>query len=211
MIALLHYAYLKGMRDRSLPVFALMAPVQLAAMTIGFAVATRQLRYPLIALNMDSGDVAAMSILMPSFVATLSAFWTLRTEVATRAIGSFVVATRPVTVVIALVAFATATAIAGMIAAIGAVIILTAQFPEALASVMWLASIASLAGASLGALYVTLFPQPAMLLWSFVAGVPFVPFVFDPANWNRLAVANLILTVICIAVSTFVLRRRCAT
>jgi len=210
MIALLRYAFLKGMRDRSLPIFFLLEPAQVAAMLIGYSVMNRHLHYPLI-MPGDVGDVVGFSVLFPSFVATLSAFWTFRSEVATRAIGSFVVASRPSTVVVALVVFAAATAIGGLIGAITTAAVLTAALPANLASLAPLGVISSLVGASLGALYVTISPQPAMLVWAFIAVIPLAPWIFHPPSTPRLLMIAALVSIVCIGVSAFLLRRRCAT
>ncbi len=211
MIALLHYAFLKGMRDRSLPIFVLMMPVQVAAMIIGYSVINRHLQYPLVGFDWDEGDVAVIAILLPSVVATLSAFWTFRSEVATRAIGSFVIASRPITVVLALIVFAAATATGGSIATTATIAVLTAGLPANLASLAALGILHSFVGASLGALYVTISPQPAMLVWAFIAGFPLAPWILDPASQSRLSMIAAVLSVVCIGVSAFLLRRRCAT
>ena len=211
MNALLHYAWLKGMRDRSLPVFFAIAPIQIAGMIIGIAVSKRQVHYPLGALNFDEGDIAAITILVPSFVATLSAFWTFRSEVATRAINSFVMASRPLTVIAALVLFGFATAMAGVGGLIATALILTATVPADVASMVFTAAVASAAGASLGALYVTISPQTGMLLWASVAGIPLVPFIFDPANRPALLAVGTVISVVAITIATVLLRRRCAS
>jgi hypothetical protein len=211
MIALLHYAFLKGMRDRSLPIFLLMMPAQVAAMLIGFSVIKRHLQYPLLGMEWGHGDVVIFSIILPSFVATLSAFWTFRSEVATRAIGSFVIASRPITVVVALIIFAAATATGGSIATTVTIAMLTAALPPEVASFASLGIIASLAGASLGALYVTISPQPAMLVWAFIAGLPLAPWILHPPSEPQLLMIASLLSIVCIGVSAFLLRRRCAT
>lgn len=211
MIALMHYAFLKGMRDRSLPIFFLMGPVQLAAMLIGFSLIRRHLHYPLLTPDFDRGDVAIFTIVLPSIVATLSAFWTFRSEVATRAIGSFVVASRPITVVVALIVFAAATAIGGLMAMLGTFVVLLAALPPNLATFAALGVISAFVGGSLGALYVTISPQPAMLVWAFIAGFPLAPWILDPAFRPRLLTIDGIVLIVCIGVSTFLLRRRCAT
>lgn len=211
MIALLHYAFLKSLRDRSLPIFVLWVPIQVAAMLIGSSVINHHLQYPLVVSDWNDGDVAAFSILLPSFIASISAFWTFRSEVATRAIGSFVIASRPITVVVALVVFATATAIAGLIAAIGTVAVLTMALPPNVAFFASIGVIASLAGGSLGALYVTISPQPAMFVWAACAGIPLAPWIFAPATKSQLPMIASVLSIVCIGVSTFLLRRRCAT
>ncbi len=211
MNGLLHYAYLKGMRDRSLPIFVLCIPVQLMAMLIGYSVFHRHLQYPLMRLDWADADVTMISMLMPSVIATLSAFWTFRSEVATRAVGSFVIASRSITVVAALIAFAAATAIAGLIGALAMTALLTASFPSNFAALVSGGSIAALTGASLGTLYVAISPQPMMLVWAFIAGIPLVPWIFRDPGSVRSMMAAIALAVVCTGISTFLLRRRCAT
>jgi hypothetical protein len=208
--ALLHYAWLKGMRDRSVLVFFLIAPIQIAAIIIGISVSNHHIRYPLLPLALDEGDVAVLSVILPYFVAACSAFWTFRSEVATKAIGSFVIGSRPLTVVLALVVFAAATAICGQAALFGVAVALTKTFPASLGSAAFTAAIASVAGASLGALYVTISPQPAMLPWAFLAGIPLTVFIINPASRpHQVPIASL-LSIGCVAISTVLLRRRCA-
>ena len=89
--------------------------------------------------------------------------------------------------------------------------LLTGDFPRQLASHWGLGALAALAGAALGTLYVTISPQPAMLGWAFLAGIPAGPLVFLPKHWDRLPVVTLVVTLVCIAASTLLLRRRCAT
>ena len=209
MIALLHYAFLKGLRDRSMPVLFLIAPAQIAAMLIGYSVTHRHLQYPLMTFEWADRDVKGLGIIIPSVVASISAFWTFRSEVATKAIGSFVMASRPVTVVLALIVFAAATATGGLVAAAITVGVLTAGLPANIALLASVGIIAAVLGASLGALYVTISPQPMMLLGAFIAGIPLVPVVFNAAT-SRILLNASVLSMVCIAVSTFLLRRRCA-
>jgi hypothetical protein len=211
VIALLHYAFLKGMRDRSLPIFVLITPAQVAAMLIGAAVLNRHLRYPLMMDFVSTQDLVTFSIVLPWTVASLSAFWTFRSEVATKAIGSFVIASRPMTIVAALVVFAAATAIGGVLGAIGTIAVLTAALPANLGSLASIAIIFSLVGASLGALYVTISPQPAMLVWAIIAGFPLAPWIFGEGSKRPFLMIAAVVSIITIGVSTILLRRRCAT
>jgi hypothetical protein len=211
VIALLHYAWLKGMRDRSLPVFVAMAPVQIAGMLIAMNIFEKQFRYPLPAPRWDRGDMAVIWLLLPAFIATLSAFWTFRSEVATKAIGAFFMGSRPVTIVFALIVFAALTAIAGIVAMLGVVLVLTAGLPPGWESFVLTGIFFAVGGAALGALYVTISPQPAMLVWAFLAGIPFLPLIFDPNLRSQVLLFGPVLWILSIGVSTFLLRRRCAT
>ena len=212
MNALLHYAFLKGLRDRSLPIFFLLMPVQIAAtMIAGGLMIRRRLRYPVIELStFDANDVMIFSFVVPWMVATLSAFWTFRSEVATRAISSFVIGSRPLSVVLALVAFAATTATAGLIAAAAMAALLLGTIPPFLASTVWVGTLFSIMGASLGALLVTISPQPAVLVWSIVVMFPLASRIVAKTP-SLQAASTALVAAAAIAVSTFLLRRRCAS
>jgi hypothetical protein len=205
-----HYAWLKGVRDRSLVIFALIPPMQFTAMVIGFSLDKRHLTYPFIGPDW-AGDFPGLAILIPAVVGSCSAFWMLRSEVATRAIDSFVVASRPVAVIAALVVTGTVTAAAGWLGGLAAILMLTADLPANLLTLASSGALAALAGASLGALYVTILPQPGMLVWAVVAGLPLGPWIFDPASRSHLIPIALVVSIVAMAASTFLLRRRCAS
>lgn len=211
MIALLHYALLKGVRDRSLLTFAAIPAANISAVLIAMAVHQKQMVYPLTGVTLDHVDLAVFSILIPSFIATLSAFWTFRSEVATKAIASFVVATRPLVVVTALLITGVATAAVGTIGMLAAIFVLTARFPAEVLTLIVTASIASMVGAAMGTLYVNISAKPEMFVWALLAGIPVAPFIFNPKNQSMLPFVALAVTVVAISVSAFLLRRRCAT
>ena len=211
MSAILHYAWLKGTRDKSLLVFALIPAAQVAAMLIGYSILTRQGDYPIRMSGLDGTDIATMSIMIPWFMAVLFTFWIFRVELATNAIASFVVASRPLFVVLALIVLGTLVAVLGRFGGLAMITLLTGEFPRELASHWWLGAMTGLAGAALGTLYVMISPQPAMLGWALLAAVPAAPLVFIPKHWDRLPAVTLFVTLVCIAASTLLLRRRCAT
>lgn len=210
MIALLHYAWLKGWRDRSIPVFALIPTVQFTFMVIGFSVATGHVSYPFTSPDW-TGDFPGVAILIPSVIGSLSAFWTFRAEVATRAVDSFVVASRPAAVTAALTVVGTVTAVSAWIAGLATIVLLTADLPAGFVSLLINGALGALAGASLGALYVAILPQPTMLIWAFVAGTPVAPLIFNPATRRYLVPVALAVTLVAMTSSTFLLRRRCAS
>lgn len=210
MIALWHYTFLKGMRDRSLPVFLLWGPVYATAALIGVSVAQGRLHYPL-SPQWDIKDELFFALMTATVIATLSAFWTLRTEVATKAIGSFLMATRPISVVVALVVFAAATGVATEIGMIVVSAVVRAALPANLVPIVLATVILSLAAASMGALCVTISPQPAMLIWAFCGSLPLVAWMANPSNWPRLVMIAPVIAILCTAISAFLLRRRCAT
>ena len=211
MIAILHYAWLKGTRDKSLLAFAFVPAAQVAAMLIGRAIYMRHVDFPLLAPGLDRADIRTISILIPWFIAVLCSFWIFRVELATNVITSFVVASRPLLVVLALVLLGTLIAVLGLFGGLAMIALLTGDFPQQLASHWWLSALAALAGAALGTLYVMISPQPAMLGWAFLAAAPAGPLLFVPKHWDRLPPVSLLVTLICVAASTLLLRRRCAT
>jgi hypothetical protein len=210
MIALLHYAWIKGMRDRSLLIFALIPPIQFTFMVLGFSVAMRNLSYPFTPPDW-TGDFPGFAIVFPSLFGSISAFWALRAEVATRAVDSFVVASRPIAVIGALVVIGTVTGAGGWIGGLVTIVALTADLPANVLSLASNGALAALAGASLGALYVTILPQPTMLIWAIVAGFPLAPWIFSPASGPWLMPVALSVSVVAVVTSTLLLRRRCAS
>lgn len=218
MIALLRYAILKGMRDRLLPILLLGSPILAAAALISLALSEGQLHYPL-SVRLDSlGDPARLFALT---FASLTAFWAFRSEVATRAINSFVMASRPVHIVVALILYGTVTGIAVWLGAIVTAAALTTELPV---NLTWFAIetvIASLFGASIGALAVTISPQPTMLVWAICAtlGLPVVllfdaqrgELVFEVTTRARYLTSELVVSILCLGIGTFLLERRCAS
>lgn len=218
MIALLHYAYIKSMRDRMLPILLLSAPVFAAATLIGAAVAARQLRYPV--PNVLNPEPALPDMYAFTF-ATIVGFWTFRSEMATQAIRSFVMARRPITVVIALVAFATISGMSIWITATITLAALTAELPPNLAWSLYKMAADSFAAAAFGALMVMISAQPSMLVWT-VSGPVAIGFLsvfdaqkgdldFDRANTPTYMMFKVLASIVCMALTVFLLRRRCAT
>lgn len=207
MTALLHYAFLKGWRDRSLPTFFLIPAAQITAIVIGFSYVKDALHYPFTGFPLDRFDAPIFFVIAPSFIATLSAFWTFRAEIETRAISSFVMASRPASVAAALILFAGATAFAGILLSFAMLVLLVADYPAQFAPLLGLGAVAAMVGASLGALFVTFSPQPMMLMSGLIVTGIVTTLIYRSVS---MPLAGSILVVACIAASTFFVRRRCA-
>jgi hypothetical protein len=215
MIAVLHYAFLKSTRDRSLAVFALGPALVIAASLLGATVA-QGLRYPLyLGGQMSAAQNAEMAALILTFFAmtfgSVAAFWVFRPEVATKTIGSFLMARRPLTVSVAQVTFAAAIAFSAWIAGIVTIAVLTSALPPAIG---WFAAgvaVASIAAASIGALVVTISPQPAMMIWAFFACQALLPLLVNPAVRPKLLYVVPVVAIVFTATSAFLLERRWAS
>lgn len=218
MTALLHYAILKSARDRSLFIFLLGPMLIMVAILIGTAGATWQhtaIHYP-VRLGTDfkpeqSAEVA--SGLATGFAIMFSAvagFWTFRPEVATKAIGSFCMAQRPIRITTTLIAFATLLGIVGWIGSLTAVSLLTAALPSNLGFLALATAVGSLTGASGGAMMLTISSQPSAIAGFFI-GVAFCLPAVISAQRSQVMIAALVVTIVCTAVCTFLLERRCAS
>jgi len=215
MIALLHYAFLKSIRDRSLAVFVLGPALVIAASLFGATLA-EGFRYPLyVSRQMSAAQNAEMAGLILTFFAmtfgTVAAFWVFRPEVATKAIGSFLMARRPITVSLAQVTFAAAVAFSAWVVGIAAIAALTSALPPALGWSAVAVAVASIAAASIGALVVTISPQPAMMVWAFLACTALLPLLNHPAVRPKLLYVEAVVSILFIAVSAFLLERRWAS
>lgn len=215
MIAVLHYALLKSLRDRSLGIFVLGPALVIAASLLG-ATIVEGFRYPFyVSRQMSAAQNAEMVALILTFFVmmfgTVAAFWTFRPEVVTKTIGSFLMARRPLTVSLAQVTFAAAVAFSAWVVGIAAIAALTSALPPALG---WFAvgvAVASIAAASIGALVLTISPQPAMMVWAFLACTALLPLLVHPSVRPKLLYVVPVISILFIAVSAFLLERRWAS
>src|SRR5258706_5707647 len=111
MIAILRYAYLKSLRDSSLIAFILVPMFFPVAALSGVTIAKGHPRYPmymdaLFTPVQNATLCAQIAIAMCIFFTVIPAFWTLRPEIATRSVASFLFAARPLTVTLSLILFA---------------------------------------------------------------------------------------------------------
>jgi len=216
MIAVLHYAFLKSTRDRSLAVFLLGPALVIAASLLGATIAQGGPIYPLhMSRQMSATQNAEMAALVLAFFAmmfgTVAGFWIFRTEVATKTIGSFLMARRPIAVSLAQVTFAAAIGFGAWVLGTITVALLTSALPPAIG---WFAvgvAVASIAAASIGALVVTISPQPAMMPWAILVCTPLLPLLVNPAVRPKLLYVVPAVAILVIAVSAFLLERRWAS
>jgi hypothetical protein len=216
MIAVLHYAILKSVRDRSLAIFLFGPAIVITASLLGVSLRDGSLHYP---LHMTaewspakSAEVAGiMTTVIAVIFASVASFWTFRSEVATKSIGSFVMARRPISVALALVVFAAVTGFGGWVGGMAAVGALTAAFPAKLASLALAIAIVLLAAASLGALMVTISTEPPSIIGVYCAVMLLLPWLTKAEYRSPLLIVALVLSMLCTVVCAFLLERRCAS
>jgi len=214
VIAILRYAFLKSVRDRSLPVFLAAPAVVSTTVLLGTTLAHR-LTYPFY-INWEwsptqsaelSGTFATVFAIV---FASMAAFWTFRPEISSRAIGSFVMGTRPISIAAALILFATIIGMGAWIADIGVIAVLTGAFPRHLALLALFELILSFTAASVGALAVMISAQPAMIIWAFAGSAVFMPWLASDKKTPTAMAIAIVVSILCTGMSAFLLERRCA-
>lgn len=211
MNALLHYAWLKGLRDRSLLAFGLLPAAQVAATLIVMPLVERTgLHYPLTSLPWR--EVKQFPVLMSVLVAIFTAFWTFRSEIQTKAVSSFVVGSSAITFTLALLILAIVTAIIAMSGGMLTAVLLMASVPDDLARVWTTGALFSIVGASIGLLCVTVSPQPMMLAGTWILVLPFLGMIMKAATPTfPLAALCFGAAIATLFISTLLVRRRCST
>jgi len=207
MTAMLHYALIKGLRDRSLPVFVLIGPMGITMAVIGVSLAAGHRDYPLYTLS-DFADGLFAGVVAVT-IAGMSGFWMFRSEVATKAIGSFVIASRPIKAFAALVLFAAMTGMLSWAGTTAMHALLTLRRPE-LAAAFGMMAIETLAAASAGAMLVMISSQPTMLVWACIASAVFVPWYVNPTSRPQIVMIAPLVVIVCSITGTLLLERRCA-
>jgi hypothetical protein len=214
VIAILRYAFLKSMRDGSLAAFLIM-PIFMPAAALFGATIGKGMRYPLY-MNVEYSPVqnatlvAEIATAIFMMFSALPAFWTLRSEIASRAIGSFFFAARPATAIAALILFAAGIGVTGWLGAMLMIAGLTSAFPPHLGIHMLQVVLSCLAASASGALVVTISSQPAMIVCSYLGCLFLIPWL-SKATSGGFAITTLILSAVCATLATFLLERRCAT
>lgn len=215
MTGLLRYVYLKTSRDKSLPAFALMPIFFPIAALMGATWGTGHLSYPFY-MNPRYTPVQNATLLgeivtiLAALFASLFAFWTLRQEFASRAVGSFVFAKRPLTIIVSLVGFAAAVGVTGSLGALGMIAALTTALPSHLAVIVLKMIAASLVAASIGTMVVAISPQPAMIVTSYLGTMVVVPMLSEKTQAAVALSLGIAVPIVCSAIATFLLERRCA-
>ena len=219
MIAMLRYAYIKGLRDSSLIAFVIIPMLfPLAAMsgiTLDLKLTKGHPIYPMVMdVHFTPEQNAKMAGQFTSGIcvlfAVITAFWTFRTEIATRSVGSFLFATRPLTLALALVLFAAAIGLAGWIGGMAVIGILTTALPPHLAMLAVKVVAGTLAASAFGTLIVTISPNPGMIIGAYV-GCVFATIWIENSKSSSQMIAAIAVAIVCAALAAFLLERRCAT
>ena len=215
MIAILRYLVLKTWRDSSLIAFVMIPVFGPVAALAGSTLAKGHFAYPLY-LNVhytpvQSATLAAQIAFAAAFMfSSISSFWTLRPEVATRAVGAFVLAARPFSIAFALVTFATAVAMTGWLGALGMIALLTSVLPAGAGMLMLKVFVASVAASAIGALVLMISAQPAMIAVGYMSCAVIIAFLEKAKDPTQL-LTGVAVVIICVPLSAFLLERRCAT
>jgi len=219
VIAVLRYAFLKTSRDGSLVAFLVFPVLAAIGPWLGVTLGSR---------FGESGpgpkEMAEMSAMMGGTVAislaSMFAFWTFRGEIASRSIGAFLFASRPLTIVIALIIFGTVGGFAAMLVVDGSLAVLAGASPSThLLSFVLNVLAFSLTAAAIGVLSVTISAQPTMLigaLWGTYVLFLIPPILRDKRNEGYIPsipeyLVLFAVAFVCAGVATILLERRCAT
>jgi len=215
MIALLRYLYLKSARDSSLFAF-LFVPALMPVAALSGVTLKHGLQYP---FYMDAlytpvqNATLAATIAMGTSVlfASIASFWTLRAEITTRSIGSFLLAARPLTIALALILFAAAIGLAGWVGAVALTGALTTAVMPHLALITLKVVVALIAASAAGALVVTISPQPGMIIGSYVGCAVLIPLLAKSTKGSVQLLVAVVVAIVCTLLAAFLLERRCAT
>ncbi len=218
-MAMIRYAYLKSLRDSSLIAFIIIPMLfPLAAMvgiTLDLAIAKGHPVYPLfmnVHFSPEQNATLAGQITTGICVlfTVITAFWTFRSEIATRSVGSFLFATRPLTLALALILFAAAIGLAGWIGGMAMIGVLTTAIPPHIALMALKVAAGTLAASALGTLVVTISPNPGMIIGAYLVCIASVVWVEKSKSSSQL-IAAVAVAIICAGFAAFLLERRCAT
>ncbi len=215
MIALLHYVYLKSLRDTSLIAFIIVPILAPVAALSGVTLGKGHMHYPFY-LNVQFSAVqnatlvSEITLAVCVLFAVIPAFWTLRPEIATRSVGAFFFAARPLTVALALILFAFAIGLAGWIGAMTMIGALTTALPPHVAFMTLKVAAGLLASSALGTLLVTISPQPGMIVGAYLGCVFLVPWIVASKSSAHL-IAAVAVAIVCAVLAAFFMERRCAS
>ena len=206
MRGLFRYAFLKSSRDGSLITLLFAPSVMLVCpLLVGWLFA-RNLKL----IQPPAHVFAALVQMMSGFTAALAAFLAFRGEIANRAIGSFVLATRSWQIPLASTLYG---AVVGVVGALGATAfgMTIWTFPSDPSTFFSRVLLVSLAAASAGALAIVVSQSMAAAGWVFV-GMMVLIVIFDEIETTPIQQMSLAVLIIVISVSlaAFFLERRCA-
>lgn len=215
MRALLRYATLKSLRDGTLGAFLIAPMLMPVAALSGVTFDGFHLRFPMF-LNphytaaQNAASAAGIAGAVGALFAAIPAFWAFRSEIRSRSIGLFAFAARPIVIVLSLILFAAAIGFAGWISAIVLITVLTTALPPNIGLIAVKMLMATIASSSVGAMIVTISAEPAMIVCSYLGCLTLIPWM-EKAKGPVQLTLPLIVSVICFAIATFLLERRCAS
>jgi hypothetical protein len=138
------------------------------------------------------------------------AFWTFRSEIATRSVGSFLLAARPLALSLALILFAAAIGLAGWIGGMAMIGVLTTAMPPHLALLALKVAAGTVAASALGTLVVTISPNPGMVLGAYLVCIISIVWIEKSTSLSQL-IGAVAVAIVCAGLASFFLERRCAT
>jgi hypothetical protein len=212
--ALLHYNFLKSWRDASLIAFLIMPALLPAAGLIG-ATFSKGFHYPLFmgahyTAAQSAAEATEVASLMTVFFATIPAFWVMRTEIATHSVASLSMAARPLTIVLSIIGYAATIVYFAWVIGVLSVGVLTTAMSPTLATQALKVVVLTLGSSALGALAVTISPEPAMILAAYLTSFGALLLFEKKKALAPQLLAYGIGAIVFVALATYFLERRCA-
>jgi hypothetical protein len=215
MTAVLRYTLLKTMRDGTLWVFLLVPAFVPGASLIGSSYhRATGFTYPFVMENSWNATrnatlAAGIATVMCALLSAVPSFWALRSEVASKSIGSIALAVRPVIIVLSVVLFSTVVAFLAWSIAIAVIAALTTALPTQLGVIGLKVLLAALTMGSFGVLAVMISADPPMIIGIYIAALFSVNW-FEKAKITPILLVPLAAATICSVLATFLLERQCA-
>ena len=217
MIALFRYAYFKSVRDHLLAALLLTPPMMVFAPLFGLgllAAITRHGGFPFVlgpqnAPGTTATLLSSAAVTIATLVAGVGAFMIFRTEVATRAIGLFLLAGRTRAVAATAAIYGAAAGIVSYLLALMVIGALTLERPLSLGHHLAVAVVASCAAAAAGVLMVSLSAEVTMLVPLYAVGAAVAVGLLQVRTLLPYVIA-LAAAVVVAAITPLVMRRACA-
>ena len=221
MTALLRYAILKSLRDGTLAALLIAPAVMVLAPLLGvsaFHAIRGQGTYPLeLDPNMPPAatatGIATVGAIISTLASGLAAFWLFRREVATRTLGSLMLAARSRTIALSAVTYAAAGGIGAFLLCVSAIFLFTMHLPSKGITLLLIAAGSCLVAGATGVLLLTFSPDRSMVA-PVGAGsllVAFLTFQLRSASAGAAFVAVAATCAVLFSVAAILLERRCAT
>ncbi|HXG58530.1 MAG TPA: hypothetical protein VNL91_05880 [Thermoanaerobaculia bacterium] len=208
MIALLHYAFLKSWRDRSLPAFTLFTAGTFLMTRIAIS-AVGMIRGQRIVDDFFYRDLPTIAAVSSAMMAGLAGFWTLRLEIADRSIGSFVLAARSVLMAAAITVYAACVGFSSFLFAIPITGIRVPPEVGSFGNLMLLAACSSVVAGAFGLAMATISPEPPMVVPTWIGVIAIIIATFELIEPVAF-VGSIILLALLLTMTSLLLERRCA-